>query len=260
MAYRSLLLSLDDIDVPSGRRAVNRETVKTLAESIKRIGLRQPISVTSPVKNRYRLITGAHRLEAVRANGDHMILSSVMDVSELDARLWEISENLHRADLSKLERSEQVAEWVRLTEDKRAKAQVAPWDHTGGRADKGINAAVRDLGIDRTEAQRSVKIAGIAPEAKEAAREAGLDDNQSALLKIAAAPVERQAEVVATIVTERASRPSRAPVAPVEPAPAAVVVVDDIDLVAIVKPYEGAASVARWRELSLYAAERTLAA
>jgi hypothetical protein len=28
--------------------------------------------------------------------------------------------------------------------------------HTGGRADKGINAAVRELGIDRTEAQRAV--------------------------------------------------------------------------------------------------------
>ena len=31
------------------------------------------------------------------------------------ARLWEISENLHRADLSALERAEQIAEWVALT-------------------------------------------------------------------------------------------------------------------------------------------------
>lgn len=34
----------------------------------------------------------------------------------------------------------------------------------------GINAAVRNPGIDRTEAQRSIKIASIAPEAKQAAQ------------------------------------------------------------------------------------------
>ena len=32
----------------------------------------------------------------------------------------------------------------------------------------GINAAVHDRGIDRTEAQRSIKTARIAPEAKQA--------------------------------------------------------------------------------------------
>ena len=48
-----------------------------------------------------------------------------------------------------------IAEWVRLTGEKEVKAQVAPSDkpHTGGRASQGINAAVCDLGIDRTEVQ-----------------------------------------------------------------------------------------------------------
>lgn len=50
------------------------------------------------------------------------------------------------------ERSEHIAEWVRLT-DERGKAQVAPLTkpHDRGRPNQGINAAVRDLGIDRTE-------------------------------------------------------------------------------------------------------------
>jgi ParB family chromosome partitioning protein len=64
---------------------------------------------------------------------------------------------------------------------KDAKAQLAP-SHTGGRADKGINAATRQLGIDRTDAQRAVKVDELTPEAKQTAREVGLDDNQSALL------------------------------------------------------------------------------
>jgi ParB family chromosome partitioning protein len=65
------------------------------------------------------------------------------------------------------ERAEHIAEWVRLTDEK-VKAQVAPLDrpHDRGHANQGINAAVRELGIDRTEAQRAVKIASIAPDAK----------------------------------------------------------------------------------------------
>lgn len=54
------------------------------------------------------------------------------------------------ADLTKLERSEQVAEWVRLTDEKRKGAQLAP---PGGRQanDVGIKAASRELGIERTD-------------------------------------------------------------------------------------------------------------
>jgi len=66
-------------------------------------------------------------------------------------------------------------------------AQLAP---PGGKQprDQGINAAVRELGIERTEAQRSVKIAGLMPEAKAEARALGLDDNRSTLLMAAKAP------------------------------------------------------------------------
>jgi hypothetical protein len=64
--------------------------------------------------------------------------------------------NLHRVDLTKLERAEQIAEWVRLTELK--SVQLAPKSKTetdpqgSGRHESGINAAVRELGNDRTEA------------------------------------------------------------------------------------------------------------
>ena len=70
--------------------------------------------------------------------------------------------------------------------------------HTGG-----INAAVRELGIKRTEAQRSVKIAGLAPEAKAEARALGLDDSQSTLLKAAKVP-SKEAQIRA--LREEAAR------------------------------------------------------
>jgi hypothetical protein len=99
-------------------------------------------------------------------------VNSVVTIDKTNTRLWEISENLHRAELSVGQRADQIAEWIRLTTDQEP-AQVAPV--SGGRGNTGgIRAASRELGIDRDEARRAVRIASIAPEAREAAREAGL--------------------------------------------------------------------------------------
>ncbi len=81
-----------------------------------------------------------------------------------------------------LERAEHIAEWVRLTEGKTAGASCAGSLSDGRKAGpqhqpSGINAAVRelsDIGINRTKAQRAMKITTITDEAKEAARAAGL--------------------------------------------------------------------------------------
>jgi hypothetical protein len=69
----------------------------------------------------------------------------------------EVSENLHRADLTKLERAEHTAEWVKLTEEKHSKevfGQPAQKPNRG-RPEGGLSAAVKELGIERTEARRT---------------------------------------------------------------------------------------------------------
>lgn len=98
----------------------------------------------------------------------------------------EIAENLHRAELSVQERADHIAEWVRLTEDRQS-AQLAPKGPVGHRPEGGINAAARELGIERTEAQRAVKIAGISEEARSAAADAGVT-TQAGLLEVAREP------------------------------------------------------------------------
>ncbi|KQP53674.1 hypothetical protein ASF41_23240 [Methylobacterium sp. Leaf111] len=129
---------------------------------------------------------------------------------ESQARRWEIAENLHRADLTTLQRNEQVAEWIALTEaeaPERILGQLAP-KIGRGRPEGGVRAAARELGIEHKEARRATKIASISPAAKEAARAAGLGNNQTALLRVAAAEPERQADVVQEIVAARpAARP-----------------------------------------------------
>ena len=62
-----------------------------------------------------------------------------------------------------------------------------------GQQPGGINAAARELGIDKNAAHRATKVAAITPEAKAAAKETGLDNNQAALLQVAKAPPEEQA-------------------------------------------------------------------
>jgi ParB family chromosome partitioning protein len=146
-----------------------------------------------------------HRFEAARQLRWPEISATIVVGSDVDARKWQIAENLHRAELTPLERAEHVAEWIRLTE-KEVSAQVAPKPQ-GGRPESGIRAAARELGIERTDAQRSIKIDSITPEAKEAAREAGIDKNQSKLLAVAGRPPEQQ---VAGIV-EIAKRARRSP-------------------------------------------------
>ncbi|WP_131836074.1 hypothetical protein [Ancylobacter aquaticus] len=55
-------------------------------------------------------------------------------------------ENLHRAELTALERDEQVALWLKLSAEK-VSAQLEP---KPGRPEGGVRAAARELGIDPT--------------------------------------------------------------------------------------------------------------
>jgi ParB family chromosome partitioning protein len=49
-------------------------------------------------------------------------------------------------------------------------AQVAPVSNKGGRGkESGVRAASRELGIDRDDARRATKVAGLSEEAKQAA-------------------------------------------------------------------------------------------
>jgi ParB-like nuclease domain len=58
--------------------------------------------------------SGGHRLAAVKRLGLEYIECFVVEnESDDQARLWEIAENLHRAELTALERAEQIAEWIR---------------------------------------------------------------------------------------------------------------------------------------------------
>jgi len=84
-----------------------------------------------------------------------------------------------------LERSDQIAEWIETCEGENEFSRQVDAKIDRGRPESGCaRPRLRDLGVEEPEARRAVKIASISPEAAEAAREAGIDDNQSKLLKV----------------------------------------------------------------------------
>ena len=218
---KSIWLTFDEIDFPPNARPTNATNVVAIANSIRLIGLQVPLTVIER-GGKYLLIAGRHRLEALRVIGEERVPVRVMALDDIEARLWAISENLHRTELSALERAAQIAEWIRLTEEK-AKANASQVEthtgppskpfhvetvsHKGGRGNEGgVNAAARELGITKSEAHRSLKIDSIVPEAKEALRAAKLDDNQRVALEVAGVSDDTQTEAVAGIVARRESK------------------------------------------------------
>jgi hypothetical protein len=101
-----------------------------------------------------------------------------------DAQAQAIERALWRAGQSALERAEATARWTR---NAKKLAETNPGTMKGGKqpGDKGVNKSARKLGLTRETIRRALKIDGISPEAKQAAKKRGLDRNQDALLKVA---------------------------------------------------------------------------
>jgi ParB-like chromosome segregation protein Spo0J len=190
---KGVSLRLNQIEIPAAARPYNANAVLDLSRSIAAIGLQSAPTVVER-DGQFVLVAGRHRIEALKLLGIESVLVCVVDFDDVEARMWTISENLHRAELTGLLRSEHVAEYARLAEQKRKEAlqsgQVAQIerkreDGRGHRHEGGDSLAARDLGISRDEVRRAKTIAALPEETKHAVRDAGLDDNQSALLKAA---------------------------------------------------------------------------
>ena len=159
---------VENVTVPAHRaRGLDGAAVDRLAESMAAMGLRTPISVRMDGDD-LLLVAGAHRLEAARRLGWEKIPAVYIEGDERDARLWELAENLHRAELLPVERAEHIAEWVRLTAEKVSQLGTP----AGGvqPQEAGIRKASRELGISKNAAHRATKIASLPSDIREQAR------------------------------------------------------------------------------------------
>jgi ParB family chromosome partitioning protein len=97
-------IDIAKITVEDTRRL--RGDLTSLMESLQAVGQIAPIVVTPD----YRLVVGYHRLKAAEALGWRDIMAEVRSLSELEARIATIDENIERKRLSQLEEAEQIDE------------------------------------------------------------------------------------------------------------------------------------------------------
>ena len=98
-------LSMIPVEIPLAKikpsrfslRPINPATVENLAESIKAVGMLQPILVR-PMGDDYEVVFGNHRFEACKKLGLISIRCYVQNSSDEDAFVLAESENLQRHD------------------------------------------------------------------------------------------------------------------------------------------------------------------
>lgn len=111
---------------------------------------------------------------------------------DVDARMGKIEEILGHAAMHLLDRCTLIAEWVHYAETKLSVYGQLVRKPKGGRPEGGVARAARELCVPgktpearRKYIERAIEIERVYPEAKSAARAAGLDSIQSSLLAIA---------------------------------------------------------------------------
>jgi N6-adenosine-specific RNA methylase IME4 len=171
----------------------------------------QPV-VIRPNGHGYKLVAGAHRLEAFKRLDRDTIPANVVRLDDLDAQLAEIDENLVRSELTALQQAQQLKrrkEWyeAKYPQTKRGTAGAdARWNAT---ADSAVASFVEDTatktGVSQRVVYESVQIAtDIAPEVQEILAGTDVADNKSELSKIAKMPEEMQKAVAEKIASGEA--------------------------------------------------------
>ncbi len=90
------------------RKRVDTQRLMSLAESVKKYGILQPVCVRFVSEGRYELATGERRLRAARLAGVDMIPAVVVNVRDKDAAVIGLIENLQREQLDVFEEADGV--------------------------------------------------------------------------------------------------------------------------------------------------------
>jgi ParB family transcriptional regulator, chromosome partitioning protein len=101
-----VLISIEDIHILNPR-VRNQIIAEEIRQNIRSIGLKRPITVAprkdAKIGRKYDLVCGQGRIEAFIAAGETEIPAIVREVSEEDAHLMSLVENIARRNSSALE-------------------------------------------------------------------------------------------------------------------------------------------------------------
>ncbi|WP_433848540.1 ParB N-terminal domain-containing protein [Brucella pseudogrignonensis] len=210
-------IPLKDIFIGERARPVDEEHAVAIAASMADRGLINPITVRpTPAANGgktpYTLVAGGHRYRGSEINGWEEIDAIVVSADAAEAQLMEISENLYRNELTALDRAIFVMKFREVYEEKFGKinpkgGRPKKQDHDGpvifahGRQ---LSERVQErLGFALTTYKRVTAIGQkLHPALRQAVRGTDIENDQKALLKLAAMPETQQAGIAAALKFE----------------------------------------------------------
>ena len=105
------------------RMSFDQEALEELAESIKTLGLIQPITVRRKEDGRYQIISGERRFRACRLSGMDMIPAYIRDTNDQGMLEMAIVENIQRENLDPIEIAmsyQRLIDECRLTQEQMA--------------------------------------------------------------------------------------------------------------------------------------------
>jgi ParB family chromosome partitioning protein len=132
------------------RKAFDADEMAGLCESIKGVGLLQPLVVRS-VGGAYQLVAGERRLRAAQSVGLTEVPVRVVDLNDQQVVEAALVENIQRSDLNPIEKAQGFADYLNrfgLTQEELASR----------------------LGLDRTTISNLVNLLDLAPEVQDAVR------------------------------------------------------------------------------------------
>ena len=195
------------IQIKEGRRSLDARHVMELADSIRELGLLNPVTVD----RENVLIAGLHRLEAVKVLGWVDVECTVSSLDGLEAELAEIDENIVRSDISALEYGE-----ILLRRKEIYEALHPETKHGGDRKGEEIKTSkcrfdidpsksfaqdtAEKLGVGRRTVERQIQTAkNLAPGAKEIIKDAGMKITKKTAMELSRLDPGKQKEAAALL-------------------------------------------------------------
>lgn len=204
---RSVTVAL--IEVEGRMRPARADRIEVLKQDIDCNGLTHPLLVVRKGQ-KYRLVAGLQRLEAIRALRWAEVPVTVLpeDTPAADLRFAEIMENINREELTKLERAEHLAAlkatWEEMNPaarhggDRRsANVRLVKEAENAAKNQSAIFALCSDIaekvGLSRRSFFNAIEIAnGLFPSIKDRIRETWIADHQAGLQALAKVPADVQ--------------------------------------------------------------------
>lgn len=104
----TMMLSINDVEPNRNqpRKNFNQKALEELAKSIEQNGIIQPILVRPMSDGSYQLIAGERRWRAARMAGLHEVPVTIREMTDEEASVFALIENLQREDLNPVEEAE----------------------------------------------------------------------------------------------------------------------------------------------------------